>query len=270
MLIRIGCELVYGCTQPTPMILTLNVHYSRVSDLVAPDHIVIQPAVPISGYRDGFGNWCTRVVLPAGRTRINTDALVRDVGTPDVVAQHAQQRPVQNLPEEALIFLLGSRYCETDLLSDTAWKLFQNVPAGWARVQAICDYVHEHITFGYQHANPTKTAFQAWRDRVGVCRDYAHLAITLCRCLNIPARYCTGYLGDIGVPANPDPMDFSGWFEAYLGDTWYAFDPRNHVPRIGRILIARGRDAADVAISTSFGVTTLESFRVWTDEVPSN
>ena len=270
MLIRVGCELVYGCPQPTPMILTLNVHYSRVSDLVAPDHIVIQPAVPISGYRDGFGNWCSRVVLPAGRSRIHTDALVRDVGTPDVVVPHAQQRPVQNLPEETLIFLLGSRYCETDLLSDTAWKLFANVPAGWPRVQAICDFVHQHLTFGYQHANPTKTAFQAWRDRVGVCRDYAHLAITLCRCLNIPARYCTGYLGDIGVPANPDPMDFSGWFEAYVGDTWYTFDPRNHVPRIGRILIGRGRDAADVAISTSFGATTLESFRVWTDEVPSN
>jgi transglutaminase-like putative cysteine protease len=270
MLIRVGYELVYGCPQPTPMILTLSVHYSRVSDLVEPDHLIIQPSVPISGYRDSFGNWCNRVVLPMGRTRITTNALVRDSGAHDLVAPQAQQRPVPQLPEETLLFLLGSRYCETDLLSETAWKLFANIPAGWARVQAICEYVHGHITFGYQHANPTKTAFQAWRDRVGVCRDYAHLAITLCRCLNIPARYCTGYLGDIGVPLNPDPMDFSGWFEAYLGDAWYTFDPRNLVPRIGRILIARGRDASDVAISTSFGANTLESFKVWTDEVPSN
>jgi transglutaminase-like putative cysteine protease len=268
MLIRIGYELVYGCTQPTPMILTLNVHYSRVSDLVEPDHILVQPTVPITGYRDSFGNWCSRVTLPVGRTRITSNALVRDTGAPDVVAPHAQQRPVQNLPEETLVFLLGSRYCETDLLSETAWKLFASVPAGWARVQAICDFVHQHLTFGYQHANPTKTAFQAWQGRVGVCRDYAHLAIALCRCLNIPARYCTGYLGDIGVPASAEPMDFSGWFEAYLGDAWYTFDPRNHIPRVGRILIARGRDAADVAISTSFGAATLHGFKVWTDEVP--
>jgi transglutaminase-like putative cysteine protease len=179
------------------------------------------------------------------------------------------QHPVQQLPEETLLFLLGSRYCETDLLSETAWRLFSGVPAGWARVQAVCDFVHQHVKFGYQHANPTKTAFQVFNDRVGVCRDYAHLALTLCRCLNIPARYCTGYLGDIGVPISPDPMDFSGWFEAYLGGAWYTFDPRNHIPRIGRILIARGRDAADVAISTSFGANTLESFKVWTDELPN-
>jgi transglutaminase-like putative cysteine protease len=269
MLIRVGYELVYGCPQPTPMILTLNVHYSRVSDLVKPDHLVVEPAVPISGYRDLFGNWCNRVVLPAGRTRLTADAVIRDSGSPDAIAPLAGQHPVHELPEEALLFLLGSRYCETDLLSETAWKLFSSVPEGWARVQAVCDFVHKHVSFGYQYANPTKTAYQVFKDRVGVCRDYAHLALTLCRCLNIPARYCTGYLGDIGVPASAEPMDFSGWFEAYLGGRWYAFDPRNHVPRIGRILIARGRDAADVAISTSFGVNTLESFRVWTDEVTS-
>lgn len=269
MQIRVGYDLVYGCPQPTPMILTLNVHYSRVSDLVIPDHMLLQPSVPIAGYRDLFGNWCHRVVLPAGRTRITADAIVKDTGLADVVVPSAVQHPVQQLPEETLLFLLGSRYCETDLLSETAWRLFSAVPAGWARVQAVCDFVHQHVKFGYQHANPTKTAFQVFNDRVGVCRDYAHLALTLCRCLNIPARYCTGYLGDIGVPISPDPMDFSGWFEAYLGGAWYTFDPRNHIPRIGRILIARGRDAADVAISTSFGVSTLESFKVWTDELPA-
>jgi transglutaminase-like putative cysteine protease len=268
MQIRVGYELIYSCPQPTPMILTLNVHYTRVSDLLKPDHLVLDPAQPISGYRDMFGNWCTRVVLPAGRTRVTSDAVVRDTGVPDAVMPGAVQLPVQELPQEALIFLLGSRYCETDLLSETAWKLFSGVAGGWARVQAVCDFVHQHVRFGYQHANATKTAYQVFHDRVGVCRDYAHLAVAFCRCLNIPARYCTGYLGDIGVPASPEPMDFSGWFEAYLGGRWYAFDPRNHVPRIGRILIAQGRDAADVAISTSFGVNTLESFRVWTDELP--
>jgi transglutaminase-like putative cysteine protease len=269
MQIRVGYDLVYGCPQPTPMILTLNVHYSRVSDLLKPDHLVLQPSAPIAAYRDLYGNWCHRVLLPQGRTRITADGIVNDSGLPDAVVPTAMQHPVQQLPEEALLFLLGSRYCETDLLSETAWKLFSAVPTGWARVQAVCEFVHKHITFGYQHANPTKTAFQVFNDRVGVCRDYAHLALTLCRCLNIPARYCTGYLGDIGVPLSADPMDFSGWFEAYLGGTWYTFDPRNLKPRIGRILIARGRDAADVAISTSFGTTTLESFRVWTDELPS-
>ena len=270
MRIRVGCELVYGCPQPTPMVLTVNIHYSRVSDLVQPDHLRVSPSIPVSGYRDGFGNWCTRLVLPVGRTRLTTNAIVLDGGLPDAVAPEALQRPVQFLPEETLVFLLGSRYCDTDLLSETAWKLFGTTPEGWPRVQAICDYVHQHIAFGYQHASPTKTAFQAWRERVGVCRDYAHLAIAFCRCLNIPARYCTGYLGDIGVPVNPDPMDFSGWLEAYVGDRWYTFDPRNHVPRIGRVLIARGRDAADVAISTSFGPNTLESFRVWADEMPEH
>jgi transglutaminase-like putative cysteine protease len=268
MQIRVGYELVYSCPQPTPMILTLNVHYTRVSDLLSPDHLKLQPALPISGYRDSFGNWCTRLMLPAGRTRISADAVVRDTGLPDAVMPSATQVPVQDLPQETLVFLLGSRYCETDLLSETAWKLFSGVPTGWARVQAVCDFVHQHIRFGYQHANSTKTAYQVFQDRVGVCRDYAHLAVAFCRCLNIPARYCTGYLGDIGVPASPEPMDFSGWFEAYLGGHWYAFDPRNHVPRIGRILIAQGRDASDVAISTSFGANTLESFRVWTDQLP--
>jgi transglutaminase-like putative cysteine protease len=267
MLIRAGYEFVYSFPKPTPLILALNIHYSRASDLIRPDHLVTYPSVPLSAYRDGFGNWCTRLVAPQGKLCLTADAIVRDSGQPEPVALNAWQYDVQNLPEETLVFLLGSRYCETDRLSDIAWKLFAATPLGGPRVQAICDFVHNHLTFGYEHANPTKTAYQAYTDRNGVCRDYAHLAIALCRCMNIPARYCTGYLGDIGMPPPYAPMDFAGWFEAYLGGAWYTFDARNNQPRIGRILIARGRDAADVAISTAFGENTLDTFRVWTDEV---
>jgi len=267
MKIRVGFEIAYRCPQPTPMLLVLNVHYSRASDLVQPDVLVTRPAVPVTGYRDSFGNWCSRIVAPAGRIVLTTDAVVNDHGQPDPVASAAQQVALEHLPEDALVFLLGSRYCETDVLSDMAWKRFGNGPTGWARVQAVCDFVHRHIQFGYHHARATRTAAEAYREGVGVCRDYAHLAVALCRCLNIPARYCTGYLGDMGTPPPYGPMDFAGWFEAYLGDRWYTFDPRNNVPRIGRVLMARGRDACDVALSTTFGPNVLEGFKVWTDEV---
>jgi transglutaminase-like putative cysteine protease len=267
MRIRVGYEMIYECPQPTPMILTLNIHYTRISDMIVPDHIVTTPSIPITAYRDGFGNWCSRVVAPPGEIRFSTDALVKDPGVPDVVASSAQQHAIEDLPEETLVFLLGSRYCETDLLSQVAWSLFANTPAGWGRVQAICDFVHQHIVFGYEHARPTKTACEVFNERMGVCRDYTHLAITFCRCMNIPARYCTGYLGDIGVPPSDCPMDFSAWLEAYIGGHWHTFDPRNNLPRIGRVLIARGRDAADVAISSTFGPNTLKSFKVWTDEM---
>ena len=267
MKIRVGFEIDYNCPQPTPMILTLSVHYSRISDLLVPDHLVADPPVPMTAYRDSFGNWCTRIVAPEGRLKLSTDAVVKDTGRPDVVAAHARQTPVEELPDDALLYLLGSRYCETDRLSDIAWRLFGTTPTGWPRVQAICDYVHEHIAFGYEHARFTRTAWEALHDKTGVCRDYAHLAVAFCRCMNIPARYCTGYLGDIGIPPPYGPMDFAAWFEAYLDGNWYTFDPRNNVPRIGRVLIARGRDAADVAITTTFGPNTLERFVVRTDEV---
>ena len=267
MKIRIGYELVYELPQPTFMILMLNVHYSRVPDLVRPDHVVTSPAVPLSGYRDGFGNWCTRMLAPAGTVRISCETIVHDSGQPDPVVPTARETPVQDLPDDALVFLLGSRYCETDRLTQTAWSLFGSTPPGWARVQAICDYVHERLTFGYAYARPTKTAYEAHEERQGVCRDFAHLAVALCRCMNIPARYCTGYLGDIGVPVSDAPMDFSGWFEAYLDGKWYSFDARHNTPRVGRILIARGRDAADVAITTTFGPNRLTGFKVHTDEV---
>ncbi len=267
MQIRVGYEMVFDCPQPTPMILTLHVHSSRVSDISIPDHLITKPSVPISAYRDGFGNWCSRIVAPAGEIQLSADALVNDTGLPDLIVPSAQQLPVEHLPEETLVFLLGSRYCDTDRLSQVAWNLFGNTPMGWPRVQAICDFVHEHIAFGYQHARSTKTASEAFEEKTGVCRDYTHLAVAFCRCMNIPARYCTGYLGDIGMPPPYGPMDFAAWFEAYLDGRWYTFDPRNNISRIGRVLIARGRDAADVAISNTFGLNTLRSFKVRTDEV---
>jgi transglutaminase-like putative cysteine protease len=267
MQIRVGYELIYQCSQPTPMLLMVNVHHSRTGDIVVPDHLTTDPPVPLSAYHDGFGNWCNRIVAPQGQIRIAGTGVVNDSGLPDPVVPGAVQHMVQDLPPDVLVFLLGSRYCETDHLSDTAWRLFGNTPLGWARVQAICDFVHAHIRFDYADARPTRTAWEAFNERRGVCRDFAHLAVALCRCLNIPARYCTGYLGDIGMPPPYGPMDFAGWFEAYLGGAWHTFDPRNNVPRIGRILIARGRDAVDVAISTTFGPNTLLSFKVWTDEI---
>jgi transglutaminase-like putative cysteine protease len=267
--IRLGYELIYQSPQPTPMILNLQVHYTRAGDLVRADQMLTDPWVPLTLYRDGFGNWCTRLVAPPGQIRITADAIINDRGLPDSVAPNAPQASVERLPEETLVYLLGSRYCDTDRLSEFAWSHFGATTPGWSRVQAVCDFVHGHLTFGYQFARATRTAFEAFQERKGVCRDFAHLAVTLCRCLNIPARYCTGYLGDIGVPPVDAPMDFSGWFEAYLGGEWYTFDARHNFPRIGRVLIARGRDAADVAISMTFGVCTLQSFRVWTDEIKS-
>ncbi len=269
MRIRVGFDIVYDCPQPTPALLMLQTHPSRAADLETPDTLVFEPATPVTTYIDGFGNRCQRVVLAPGANRITTSAIVRDSGEPDPVVPDAIQHPVEDLPADTLVYLLGSRYCETDRLVDEAWRLFAGTPPGWARVQAICDFVHDHITFGYQYARPTKTAWEAFNERNGVCRDYAHLGIALCRALNMPARYCTTYLGDIGVPAVDAPMDFAGCMEVFLGGRWYMFDPRNNQPRIGRVLIARGRDAADVAITTTYGLHTLESFKVWTDELKS-
>ncbi len=267
MFIRVGYDIVYECQQPTPMLLTLNVHASRAADIVVPDRIETTPFVPSSGYHDGFGNWCTRLVAPAGYFKISARGVVRDDGLIAPFYPHAHQHAVPDLPPDVLTFLLGSRYCETDLLTEAAWALFGTAPMGWGRVQAICDYVHNHIAFSYADARNTRTAYEAFVERRGVCRDYAHLAVAFCRCMNIPARYCTGYLGDMGMPLNVAPMDFAGWFEAYLDGAWHTFDPRNNTPRLGRILMARGRDATDVALSTTFGLNTLASFQVYTDEL---
>jgi len=267
--IKIGYQIDFVLPQITPMIAMLNVHFSRVSDLERPDHLVTIPAVQTDGYRDSFGNWCTRLVAPAGAFTIKSESVIRDHGGFDAHDPTAAQHQVQTLPSETLLFLLGSRYCETDRLSEDAWRLFGKTPLGWARVQAICDFVHNHITFGYEQARHTRTAYEAYHERRGVCRDFAHLAVAFCRCMNIPARYCTGYITDIGLPPPYGPMDFAAWIEVYLGDRWYTFDPRNNAPRTGRILIAQGRDAADVPLTHSFGHNTLSNFLVVADEVPT-
>jgi len=268
--LRAGFELIYSFPQPTPLILVVNVHDSRSSDLMVPDSLVVEPPIAISGYRDAFGNQCKRLLAPAGRIRLSTDCVIRDTGKPDERMFAAGQDTVEDLPEDVLLFLLGSRYCETDKLSELAWKLFSDIAPGYPRVQAICDYVHNQIEFNYQNASPTRSALEALTVRTGVCRDYAHLAIALCRSMNIPARYCTGYLSDLGTPLPYAVGDFAAWFEAWIGGDWHIFDPRNNVPRVGRILMARGRDASDVAIATTFGPNALETFKVWTDEIPAS
>jgi transglutaminase-like putative cysteine protease len=267
VLIRAGYHIAFQCNQETPMALMLSVHPSRMQHVVGEHLIRFSPSVAARDYTDMFGNVCTRIVAPAGGVEIRNDFLIEDSGLPDPVAPGARQLPVAELPDDALIYLLGSRYCDTDKLSNLAWSLFGHISTGWERVQAICDYAHDRIEFGYHHARSDRTASEGHDERRGVCRDFAHLAVTLCRCMNIPARYCTGYLGDIGVPIDPAPMDFSAWFEVYLDGRWYTFDARHNHPRIGRIVIARGRDAADVAISTSFGPTQLVKFEVITEEV---
>jgi transglutaminase-like putative cysteine protease len=265
--IRAGFDIIYDCPQATPMLLALSVHPSRMPDVIGSHRIEFDPPIGAAEYRDGFDNICHRIVAPGGRLRLSATLLVSDPRTPDAVVPDAIQHPVQDLPDDVLVYLLGSRYCETDRLTELAWSLFGNTPEGWPRVQAICDYVHNRIQFGYHHADRTRSAFAGHTEQRGVCRDFAHLAITLCRCMNVPARYCTGYLGDIGVPAMDAPMDFSAWFEAYLGGHWHTFDARHNTPRIGRILMARGRDATDVALSTIFGPATLAGFSVVTEEV---
>jgi transglutaminase-like putative cysteine protease len=262
MKLRVGYELVYDLPQPIPMLLMLHTHYSRVGDVLEADLLRTDPPVAIGQYRDGFGNLCARILAPAGRITLATEALLDVPAEPETWPSEGWQHPVEQLPDECLVFLLASRFCESDLLSDFAWATFGRTAPGRERVRAICDFVHDHIRFGYEHARPTKTAFEAYNERYGVCRDFAHLAVALCRAMNIPARYCTGYISDIGTPKPWTTMDFAAWFEAYVGGSWQTFDPRNNVPRIGRVLMARGRDAADVAITTTFGPNTLVKFDV--------
>jgi transglutaminase-like putative cysteine protease len=266
LLIRLGFDIQFEIPAPVAMIALYHVHPSRRADLREPDEPHVNPAVAITEYEDSFGNVCTRFVAPPGNLRLHHATLIEDSGEPDAVNTDAQQLPVEDLPPEVLRYLLASRYCEVDRLMDTAGTLFCNTPTGWPRVQAVCDWVQANVTFGYPFASPTKSALDVFTEGRGVCRDFQHLAITLCRCLNIPARYATGYLGDIGVPLVP-PMDFSAWFEAYLDGRWWTFDARNNVPRIGRVLMATGRDASDVAITTSFGTSLLKNFEVVSEEV---
>jgi transglutaminase-like putative cysteine protease len=270
MLIRLGYEIAIECQQRTPIISLLDIHADRQPDIKRQTRVLTSPAVPTSVYQDRYGNACRRFVAPEGSFRILYDAVIEDSGEPDEINPLAREMPVEELPDNVLGYLLGSRYCETDHLSSLAWNLFGHMPPGWARVQAIVDYVHNRLSFGYGYARPTRTAAQAHEERVGVCRDFAHLAITLCRCMNIPARYVNGYLGDIGVPEDPTPMDFNAWIEVFLDGKWYTFDPRHNMQRIGRIVIARGRDATDVPLLHSFGPHRLVMFKVWTYEQESH
>ncbi len=267
MKIKIGFDIEFELVGPTPMILMLYVHPSRQKDLLAEEKIVLEPNIPLHDFTDLYGNRCARIVAPAGNIRFTLETMIQDSGLPDARIPDATQANIEDLPDEVLPFLLTSRYCEVDKLSEIAWQLFGNTQPGWPRAQAICDWVHNHITFNYQHADATKSAFDVYNDGRGVCRDFSHLALTFMRCMNIPARYVTGYMGDIGVPVVL-PMDFSGWFEAYLGGRWYTFDARHNKPRIGRIVMAVGRDAADVALTTNFGRAILKKFFIISDEIP--
>jgi transglutaminase-like putative cysteine protease len=270
MLIRVGYDIRFQLAAPTPMVLLLSPHPSVKDRLLRAEAMQLEPSVPVHTFIDSFGNEATRLVAPSGEFRLFYDAVLTDSGLPDRINRLAEQVPVERIPDEVLPFLLDSRYCEVELLADAAWSMFSWTKPGWDRVQEICNWVNSNVNFGYEHARPTKTALDVFNERQGVCRDFTHLAITLCRAMNIPARYCNGYLGDIGVPFNPAPGDFNAWFEAYLGGEWYTFDARHNIPRIGRVLVARGKDAKDIAMTTSFGVAELKQFTVWTDEVSSD
>lgn len=265
MLIKGGFNLAYECLDYTPMVFAINLRPEETANLVEPENITLFPQVPYDTYIDSFGNKCIRLVAPPGRFSIWNRFVMADDGLPEQQPVNAYQHTVPELPEDTLVYLLGSRYCDTDKLSSLAWSLFGGYWKGWSLVKAMLDYTHHRIRFNYQNARPDRTAFEAHQEQVGVCRDFTHLAMALCRCMNIPARYCTGYLGDIGVPANPAPMDFSAWFELFMGGRWWTLDARHNQPRIGRILVGRGRDAADVAISTAFGTAVLSEFRVITE-----
>ncbi len=267
MHIKIGFDLIFDVVFPSPMLLMLYVHPSRQKDLLGPEKLSFSPGVNVSHFTDTFGNKVGRILAPAGEFRISNVAEIRDPGEPDVAGYGAEQLLIDQLPADVMQYLLASRYCEVDKMMDIAWGLFSNTQPGWPRVQAIMDWVHHRIKFGYAHARSTKTAYDAYVEQQGVCRDYMHLSITLLRAMNIPARYATGYLGDIGVPKDPNPMDFSAWFEVYLGGRWWTCDARHNKPRVGRILMAIGRDATDVALTTTYGNTKLKKFHVVTDEL---
>ncbi len=267
MLIQIGYEIIFNSPIAVPMLLKLHTHPTVANQFRKPEQLQISPNIPRQEFYDSFGNRCVRIIAPRGQLRLWNNAVIENSGQPDPVDWDAHQLLVSELPQSTLQYLLSSRYCEVELLSDVAWQRFGNLSPGYSRVQAICDWIHSNIRYGYQHTHTTKTAYGTYTERTGVCRDFAHLAIALCRCLHIPARYATGYLGDIGMPAQPIPMDFHAWFEVFLGDKWHTFDARHNTPRMGRILMARGRDATDVALTTSFGTANLVGFKVWTDEI---
>lgn len=266
MQIRIGYEIKIHFPQPTTMLALLHT-YPESYQMVQKENLQVDPPLSYEQFTDGFGNCCTRLQAPAGVILLKNDAIVQVEGILDRMDLEAEQIPPQQLPYDTLKFLHPSRYCEVDRLENFAWDKFGHIPRGYQRVQAVCSWVHNHIEFGYKYACNTKTACDVLKEGKGVCRDFTHLAITLCRSLGMPARYVTGYLGDIGVAKDPAPMDFSAWFEVFLSGGWYTFDPRHNQRRIGRIIIAYGSDAADTAITTTFGSHKLEHFSVCTDEI---
>ncbi|WP_156678388.1 transglutaminase-like domain-containing protein [Sphingomonas profundi] len=267
MLIRAGYEIRFDTEYETPMLAMLSIHPSRNKDLRTAQRIVAAPDVPMYDYFDPYGNVCTRLSVPPGGLTLSADFTIEDDGLPDATPPWGPPVPVDELPDDILMYLLGSRYCETDRLMATAWGLFGHLRDGREKAAAIATFVHNHVRFGYEHARADRTGWNTYQDQAGVERDFAHLAITLCRCMNIPARYCTGYLGDIGVPRRDAPMDFGAWCEVYLGEDWYVLDARHNRPRIGRIAMAYGRDATDTALTTAFGPAALAEFVVTTEEV---
>jgi transglutaminase-like putative cysteine protease len=269
MRIRVGCEFGYEAESPTPVVWQIRPRIDGPQQVVA-SRWACSPFVPSSSYVDSFGNVCDRMSLPEGRTTLRYDALVEVPPQWDEADKAAAQVPIDQLPDDALMYLLASRFCHPDVLMDTAWELFGNAPPGWARVQAVCDWTHENIRYEMGSTTALTTAAEAFGCRTGVCRDFTHIGITFCRALNIPVRYVSGYIPDIGVPPPDLPMDFCSWFEAYLDGRWWTFDPRNNQPRMGRVVIARGRDAVDVAMATTYGSAVFRTMEVWADEVESD
>lgn len=267
MLIRAGYEFGFDAPLPVTMILKLYLHSSLLPNIKESENLRVEPQTIGEEFVDKFGNRACRLILPAGPIRISNQAVIENDWQPDIVNYHAQQIPLEELPTSVLPYLMSSRYCEVDLLSEIAWELFGETPPGWARVQAICDWVNSNVRFGYEYARVTKTAYDVYQERTGVCRDFNHLALTFCRCLHIPARYASGYLSDMGIPPQPLAMDFSAWFEVYLDHQWYTVDARHNTPRCGRLLMTRGLDAVDTALTTSFGQVNLTKFQVWTKDV---
>ena len=266
MRIRVGCEFHFDAALPVPAVALVRVR--RDSGVtVERETWDVQPDASFSDLVDIYGNYARRIVIGAGKASLRYDAEVTASAAPDAVSPAATQYQVEDLPGEILIYTLASRYCLSDTLSDAAVELFGSTPHGWERVQAVCNWVHANVRFDYAASRPDTTSVDVFQARVGVCRDFAHLAISFCRALNIPARYVFGYLPDISVTPPPDPMDFCAWMEVYLGGRWWTFDPRNNARRIGRVVIARGRDATDVAMVTSYGKLVLDEMTVWADEI---
>ncbi len=265
MQVKIGCEMVYQTAHDTPLVLLIRprpqYHHKLIKETTR-----LTPAVPLHDFVDSFGNHQWRLTAPSGELRIHYDALAEVLPDPDPVLMDLPGVLIQNVPDEALQFLLPSRHCPSDLVINDAWNLFGQTTPGWPRVQAVCDWLHTNIRYA-KGSNSSTTGFDAYKAGQGVCRDFAHLGVMFCRALSIPARYVCGYLPDIGVEPDPTPMDFHAYFEAFVGGEWHTFDARHNIPRTGRILIGQGRDAVDVALATSYGDAQLVNIRVWADEV---